>query len=85
MQPSQLLKEGAGAEEDPSLQVEEEKDEEEEDKKKIDFAHGCGRFSSHVCIVYHLYPKLRKYKFISGYHLVSTLALLLRGGALIVP
>ena len=55
MQPSQLLKEGAGAEEDPSLQEEEEKDEgweEEEEKKKIDYAHGCGRLSS-------LYPNLR--------------------------
>ena len=58
----QLLKEGAGVEEDPSLQGEEEKDEgweEEEEKKKIDYAHGCGRLSSHVCTVYHLYPNLR--------------------------
>ena len=59
MQPSQLLREGAGAEEDPSLQEEEEKDEgyeEEEEKKKIDYAHGCGRLSSHVCLVYFLVP-----------------------------
>ena len=51
MQPSQVLKEGAGAEEDPSLQEEEEKDEgweEEEEKKKIDYATVYRRLSSHV-------------------------------------